>query len=248
MPCAAYQWGAALNFKFDATFLHFNSPLRPANIESSLREWVCHPFVRLLCLWPLWLLKIIKSFNQGILNTQSAQNKHKTQSDASTFQIICKVQRFLQNCTTTRGPLRYYCGEPNCRSHILQNTTVQMKASACCFPWYHRDLSQKARRSVPSVFLFLYWRIHSKWQWRGSFLHLEVGWARTEQQDSVNRDVKASQGAGFQVHRGCINTCLIGCADAGDVWPATEIYELAPDSGMKCNLETECSHIWILVL
>lgn len=122
MPCAAYQWGAALNFKFDATFLHYNSPLRAASIGSSLREWVYHPFVQLLCLWLLLLLTIIKSFNQGILTTQSAQNKQKTQSDASTFQIICKVQRFLQNCTTTRGPLRYYCGEPNCRSHILQIT------------------------------------------------------------------------------------------------------------------------------
>lgn len=32
--------------------------------------------------------------------THSEQNKQEAQSDASTFQIICKVQRFLQNGTT----------------------------------------------------------------------------------------------------------------------------------------------------
>lgn len=94
--------------------------------------------------------------------TQSAQNKQEAvRCSCSMFQIICKVQRFLQNCTTT-GAIKM----------LLRGTELQVPQTAengCTDESEHLLCSLISQRFVtkgPAVcvasILVLYWRIQSK--------------------------------------------------------------------------------------
>lgn len=170
--CAAYQWGAALTFKFNATFLCFSSPLRDANMHSSLRKWFVTAFSSFFVSNPPRLLNIIRIFNQGTLSAEQTGKAVRCKLVPVHLQrpkILTKLRHHMRTIKMTLW------GVLSCRCHILENMTERKKVSACCVPISQKFLSQKAQRLVQSVVLFFYWRRHTEEEHRrGRSLHLEV--------------------------------------------------------------------------
>lgn len=120
---------------------------------------------RFQCLWPPWPLNIIiRMFNQGHREqTGSAVRCQYVPDHLQSAKIFPKLHHHMR---TIKMVLQ---GELGCRFHTLQNTTVGMKASACCVCWYHRGFchqrlsglhhhseEEMLKRKIPSSGSLLY--------------------------------------------------------------------------------------------
>lgn len=140
-----------------------------------------------------------------IRDTQSVQNKQEAQSDANMFQIICKVQRVFQNCATTWEPLRWFCRQSwTAGSTIAEHNRSDESERLLCS--LISELSAtKGSAACTSLFLVFCWRRHSEEE----MLERKIPSSGSLLNTSRTTGLSETPCAGFQLQRGCINTCLL---------------------------------------